>query len=320
MRRGLLLLNCGLGRDSITMLCLAVEGRLSVDGRLVSAGELDGVVFADTGAEWPHTYALLPRVEALCAALRVPFYHLAKPSPEDVAADQRAKGSRDAPAWVREGTIAQRAASGSYHRRRDIVGEYQAVGTIAVRARSNCTDNHKVQPMRRLRGDLCMERFGLDLAGWGRLVAKREAEPHTCLIGFAADELERAAPRPLPRYERLVFPLIEAGITKADEAPILQAHGFGDVIKSGCWMCPWQTRAWFWALSVQHPDLFARAVAYEDAALSRNPGLVVCGGGKLPLREAIAEWRARNPDAEVAVVLRKEYTRCASRAQLALFG
>ena len=72
MTPGLTLLNLGLGRDSLTMLCLIKEGTLPVP---------DAVVFADTGAEWPHTYALLPRVADLCAEIGVPFYHLAKPSP-----------------------------------------------------------------------------------------------------------------------------------------------------------------------------------------------------------------------------------------------
>ena len=314
MRLHLTTLNCGMGRDSLSMLGLLAEGRLLIDGVPSGPDAVDAVLFADTGAEWPHTYALLPRVRAWCVEMGVPFYHLAKPAPEAVAMDQRPKGSRDLPPWATATTIEDRCATGYYHRRRDIIGEYQRAGTIAVRSAANCTDNHKVQPMRRLLGDLCVERFGVDLAGWGRLVRRGLAVAHLRLIGFTLDELDRADPRPLPAYERLGYPLIEAMISKADEAEILERHGFDDieapVLKSGCFICPWQTAGWFWALSVAHPDLFAVAVTYERTALVRHPKMVVCGGSPaLPLPEAVAAWRQRNPGATVEAVLRKDYVR-----------
>lgn len=306
-------INCGLGRDSLAMLCLLAEHRLSIDGVPSGPEAVDAVLFADTGAEWPHTYALLPRVRAWCAELGVPFYHLAKPSEQAVQEDQRPKGSRDMPAWAKATTIEERCATGFYHRRPGIVWEYMRRQTIAVRSAANCTDNHKVQPMRRLLADLCMERYGVDLASWGRLVRRGLAQPHLRLIGFTLDELDRAEPRPLPSYERLGFPLIEARLAKRDEGRILRAHGFDDieapVLKSGCFICPWQTAAWFWALSVQHPELFTVAVDYEATALSRHPKMAVCGGGALPLRLAVAAWRQRNPGATVEAVLRKDYAR-----------
>lgn len=314
MRPHLTTLNCGLGRDSIAMLCLLAERQLMVDGEHVGPEAVDAVLFADTGAEWPHTYALLPRVAAWCAGLGLPFYHLAKPSEAAIAADERPKGSRDAPHWMTATTIEERCATGYYHRRPGIVREYMRRATIAVRSAANCTDNHKIQPMRRLLGDLCEARFGVDLSGWGRLVRRGLALPHVRLIGFTMDELERAAPHKGPSYERLAFPLIEARLTKADEGRILRRHGFDDidapVLKSGCYVCPWQSAGWFWALSVQHPELYAVAVAYEAAALARHPKMFVCGGDpQLALPEKVVWWRANNPGAQVEQVLRKDYHR-----------
>ena len=310
----LVTLNCGMGRDSIAMLCLLAERQLVMEGRHLGPADVDAVIFSDTGAEWPHTYALLPRVAAWCADLGVPFYHLAKPTEAAIAADERPKGSRDLPPWATATTIEERCATGFYHRRPGIVWEYMRRQTIAVRSAANCTDNHKIQPMRRLLGDLCVARFGVDLAGWGRLVRRGLVAPHVRLVGFTLDELERAKPHPGPAYERLSFPLIEARITKADEARILRDHGFDSidepVLKSGCFICPWQTAGWFWALSVAHPDLYTVAVAYEAAALVRHPRMVVCGGAPaLPIPAAVAAWRARNPGAHVEQVLRKDYHR-----------
>lgn len=53
MRPHLTTLNCGLGRDSIAMLCLLAERQLMVDGEHVGPEAVDAVLFADTGAEWP---------------------------------------------------------------------------------------------------------------------------------------------------------------------------------------------------------------------------------------------------------------------------
>jgi hypothetical protein len=110
-----------------------------------------------------------------------------------------------------------------------------------------------------------------------------------------------------------VFPLLEAGISKADEDAILWASGWdapeAPVFKSGCFMCPFQPPGWYWVLREQHPDLFAVVCEYEAAALAVNPRMWVLGTSKRPLPEAVAAWRERNPYASAEEVLRKEYAR-----------
>ncbi|MBK9648168.1 MAG: hypothetical protein IPO67_23955 [Deltaproteobacteria bacterium] len=53
-------LNMGLGRDSLAMLALLIEGQLVAEGRPLRPADVDAVVFSDPGFEWAHTYALLP--------------------------------------------------------------------------------------------------------------------------------------------------------------------------------------------------------------------------------------------------------------------
>ena len=53
-------LNCGLGRDSITMLVLLAEGNLQTEALgTLGPQDIDVVIFSDTGNEWEHTYSLL---------------------------------------------------------------------------------------------------------------------------------------------------------------------------------------------------------------------------------------------------------------------
>ena len=51
-------LNMGLGRDSLAMLALLIEGQLVAEGRPLRPADVDAVVFSDPGFEWAHLRAL----------------------------------------------------------------------------------------------------------------------------------------------------------------------------------------------------------------------------------------------------------------------
>lgn len=310
MRPGLTTLNAGMGRDSTAMLCLLAEGLLIVDGAPIRPEDIDAVIFSDTGAEWPTTYAALPAVQALCDSMGVRFLHLRKPAEEVWRAHPREKGDRSDPAWVLAGfglSIEAKAKQGAYHRRIPILEEFSRFSKIAATVNASCTDNHKVQVIRRVMNDLCLEKLGLDCQAWGRLCRKGLAQRHRVLIGIAADEAARALDTGRPFYERACYPLLEMAIGKAEEVPILDRHGLNWLHKSGCYMCPYQPVGWYWVLSVRHPDLFARVVAYEAAALAVNPKMFVVAGK--PLELAVHDWRRRNPRATEDDVLAKAYCR-----------
>lgn len=211
-------------------------------------------------------------------------------------------------------TVEEKAASGWYHLLGDIIDEYESRSTIASRAKKDCTDNHKIQPIRKVLEDLAVERFGVDHRAWGRLVRSGERRPHLTLIGIAADESKRAIDaHPLrggdgPWYVEEAYPLLEMGIAKADEGAVLEECGFADVRKSGCRMCPFQPVGWFWALRETDPPAWSEVVAYEEKALERNPRMFVAGDAPLPV--VVERWRLKNPDATPQAVLEKSYQRC----------
>ncbi len=78
----LVVLRCGLGRDSIAMLVLLVTVGLVCEGKRLWPKDIDAVVFSDPGNEWPHTYLVLPRVAALCQRHGIRFLAQRKP-PKD---------------------------------------------------------------------------------------------------------------------------------------------------------------------------------------------------------------------------------------------
>lgn len=303
-------LHCGMGRDSIAMLCLLADGALIVDGEALDPGDLDAVIFADPGEEWGHTYGMVPRVQALCELIGVRFLELKKPPAEVWGAQVRAKGSRETPAWCAPGgTIEERAERGAYHRRLPIMDEYMRLASFAATVSGSCTSNQKIDPIRRCTNDLAVERFGIDHRRWSLQAQKGLRPRHRSLIGIAADEASRAIDPGRPFYERPVYPLIPMGVSKADEREILERWGFQDTLKSGCIMCPYQGAGWFWALRTSEPRRWAKVLDYEATALARNPKLggIVAG---VPVAVAVERWRERNPDATVEAVLSKSYSRC----------
>ncbi len=196
-------LNMGLGRDSLAMLALLIEGQLVAEGRALRPADVDAVVFSDPGFEWAHTYALLPRVRRMCALHGLRLIVLQKPDPAVAAAylrqlpppgDLARAEAIAARPWREEEampSIEERAEGGWYDLRPGILEDYQSRQTIAARGSKDCTVNHKIEPIRKLINDLALARFGVGNRAWGALVRAGQRRPHLSLVGIAADELPR---------------------------------------------------------------------------------------------------------------------------------
>lgn len=317
-------LNLGLGRDSMTMLVLASQGKLKVNGvGTLGLEDLDYVVFSDTGKEFRHTYDMIPRVRKLIAG-RVPFHVLAKPDklpprPPGLTATGKQKGRLDR--WPVESfaDIPRKAKAGGYHYRNDIFADFatdRPCGPTFPNFSGACTTAHKIGPMRRLISDVHKLRFGLTNKQYGEEVKAGRRKPQLSLIGIAADETTRiktTLKSKSPHYAEERMPLVDMGIAKADEAAILGPAGFGDVRKSGCVLCPYQPPSWWWAMSIEEPEMYAAIVANERRAMRRNDRMNVTGvkikGRLLTVPEVIARWRSAHPDATVDEVLDKTYER-----------
>jgi hypothetical protein len=306
----LVILNCGLGRDSITMVCLLIEGRLEVEGRAIGIDDVDAVVFSDTGAEWKHTYDVRRRLSDLCQRVDLPFITLEK---GDAEYQPKARAQN-----IFE--IRERARSGAYHTRAPIMDDFASRSTVASLAKGDCTENNKILPIRRFMNDLAFVRFGVPHRSWGAAVRRGDRARHINIIGIAADETSRLSNGGKgPDYCTEAYPLVDMGIAKADEAVVLRRFMLNDVMKSGCYMCPYQPASWYWALSVQDPETFEAVRAYEARSLAANPRMNITGlkrsGVALRIDEVVRSWREKNPDATVEAVLSKEYSRCLADAR-----
>ena len=226
-----------------------------------------------------------------------------------------------------------RADSGYYHLWPPILETYQSRNMVIKMNDAGCTLNHKINPNRMLLNDMAAIRFGVESNTlWSSAVVRGKRPAHLVLLGIAADEvgrLKKLDSEKAPKYEINAYPLIEMGIGRKDETPILKRHGFEDVQKSGCMMCKFQGADWYWALSVLSPEIYETVTEYEENAIraamaEKRPlsnALLLGVGPKykrasLPtgrLQEHVDLWRQEHPEATVASVLANEYKSCSSR-------
>ena len=127
----------------------------------------------------------------------------------------------------------------------------------------------RVFPFRQNRA--CTDRF--------KVVAleKYQIPPAWVYIGYAFDEAHRASIQSKKGLEYR-WPLIEHEITRDGCIEIIKKHGLPVPMKSGCFICPFQSKAQWKELRSKHPDLFCKARQLENNYIEKR-----ASEGKPPL-------------------------------------
>ena len=110
-----------------------------------------------------------------------------------------------------------------------------------------------------------------------RPLEKYFKKPCIVFLGIAYDERHRARITRSKNGKFLyLYPLVDAGITRKDCVQIIKDAGLPVPPKSGCTICPFQSRASWWRLARQSPDRFWEAVEIDELSkkigLYREPG------------------------------------------------
>lgn len=136
-----------------------------------------------------------------------------------------------------------------------IYDDYFQAGTIPVIGFRSCTDNFKIMPQRReIR----------KIVGQG----KRGELLASCWLGITTDE-ERRRTDSSVKWCSISYPLLDDyRVSRADCLDRLQLEGL-DVIKSGCFHCPYAGSNFYRSLRESHPDLFEKAILLEANAERR---------------------------------------------------
>tara|TARA_R110002020_G_scaffold227602_1_gene438283 strand:+ start:188 stop:859 length:672 start_codon:yes stop_codon:yes gene_type:complete len=117
--------------------------------------------------------------------------------------------------------------------------------TYPSRVFRTCTDKFKIRPIKRY----LREKYG-------------KKETFEMNIFIALEEYHRMKTGDV-NYQKLVYPLVYDKINRDGCLKIIQDAGYPLPIKSGCWMCPFNTRGDWSKLKVNHPDLFEKSLQLE---------------------------------------------------------
>lgn len=230
---------------------------------MAARGEIeapDCAIFADTGWEPASVYEHLDWLET-----RLPF-PVQRVSAGDIRADILAKSNT---------TGGRFAAVPWFLRMPD---------GAAGMGRRQCTKEYKLYPIRR--------------AVRAMLDGKTPKGGCEMWVGISTDEAHRMKPSSV-QYIRNRWPLIEAGMNRAECQAWLRRHHAREAPKSSCIGCPFHSDAQWRAIRVD-PVAWADVVEV-DAAIRRQPkirGEQFMHGSLLPLGEVdFTRWQDRNqPD------------------------
>ena len=124
--------------------------------------------------------------------------------------------------------------------------------TFPSRVFRTCTSKFKIRPLRRY----LREKYG-----------KKEIFEMTVYI--ASDEYHRMKTSDV-KYQKLVYPLVYDKIDRDQCIQIIKDAGYPIPIKSGCFMCPFNTKADWSKLKLDHPDLFKQSMIMEKIGLENT--------------------------------------------------
>lgn len=185
----------------------------------------DLILFADTGGEKPHTYDHVAETTEWLVGIGYP--------PIIVVQSQDKDGNRY--------TLEQKCM------------DNKMLPSIAYGFKA-CSEKHKIRPQNKY-----VSNWRPAQEAWAR------GEKVTKLIGFDADEPQRAIVRDDPRYVNR-YPLIEWGWGREECVEAIARAGLKQPGKSACFFCPSSKKTEILELKRMYPDLMDRAIAMENNA------------------------------------------------------
>ncbi|QKG20080.1 phosphoadenosine phosphosulfate reductase [Actinomadura verrucosospora] len=129
----------------------------------------------------------------------------------------------------------------------------------------------------------CTADFKIRVIGrWLKAHGASPKNPATSAIGISLDEIHRANTCRHEPYERIVYPLLDLRIRRADCPRIIRSSGLPVPPKSFRWFCPFHRLSSWQDMRRDQPDLFTKACHLETAinqrrrTLGKDPVYLTC--------------------------------------------
>ena len=233
------ILSCGAGMQSTALALMSCENKQKgIVHPLVPV--YDAIIFCDLGLEPEWVKRQAGFIQMACEKAGIPFYILTSPLYEDYLKGFGSKRVTSIPFWT--------------------VGEDGKKGKML----RNCTLDYKIN---------LIERFvRYELLGYRPHQRLREVDikAHEMHIGFSKEEERRCRENPGRLFINR-FPLVEMGVTRADNYRyILETWGL-DTKASACCFCPFHTNYFFGYIKGHLPEDYKKTVMFDEMLEKRQP-------------------------------------------------
>lgn len=239
------ILSFGAGTQSTALALMACENVLAMrDGKPIPHPAIpiyDAVIICDLGAEPSWVRVQTDFVKNVCGHCNIPFYEIETHLYQDLIENYGRKRTVAIPWWTKrpdgkEGKIGKRACTADYK-----------IERVAQFARWNVLGYKKGQKTR-----------------------TEDIKAHEMHIGFSAEESSRISENPNKLFNSR-YPLIELGLTRADNYRYtLDVWGL-DTKASACLFCPYHQNYFFQYIKEHEPESWQKAVEIDNILRDRKP-------------------------------------------------
>ena len=128
----------------------------------------------------------------------------------------------------------------------------------------NCTIDYKVE--------LISKYVRWELLGYkkGQRLREEDKKAHEMHMGFSAEESRRCKESPNPMFVNN-FPLVEMGLTRADNFAYIKDVWGLETKASACSFCPFHKNYFFKFLRENEPEQYAQVVGVDELLRDKNP-------------------------------------------------
>lgn len=233
------ILSCGAGMQSTALALMSCEKKMGKkDYPLVPV--YDAIIYCDLGKEPPWVYRQVEFIRKACEKCGIPFYILDTPLYDNYKENFGKKRVSSIPFW----TIDENGKKAKMLRL--------------------CTIDHKIAAIQKF----CR----LNLLGYHphQRTRKEDLGAHEMHIGFSAEESRRATESRHPMYVNR-FPLIEMGLTRADNYKYIKEVWGLETRASACNICPFHRNYFFKHLRENHPADYQDVVSMDELLEKNQP-------------------------------------------------
>lgn len=242
------ILSCGAGMQSTALALMSCANKLILEGkdkenRFTYIPEIpvyDVVLFCNLGLEPTWVINQVHFIEEACKLADISFYIIESPLYDDYMNNFGKKRVVSIPFWSVDGN----EKKGKMMR--------------------NCTLDYKIALMQNF--------VRWNLLGYkkGQRTRPEDLKAHEMHLGFSAEEKHRCKKNPHKMFENK-FPLVEMGLTRADNYAYIKDVWGLDTKASACCFCPFHTNYFFSYIKENDTKNYKKTVAFDQMLEEQQP-------------------------------------------------